>query len=506
MSLRNPDQPPVLLPSSASEDERLDKAPYDNALPNASRPRHPSSPKLSSAESQTPSQYEAALAPLDTTSTAPVQTQAFTASPTTPMSAGLRIRTDHLAEKSSNIQEEKKDKGINNGGAAEQTVYNAGLPVRSSSIRSVYGSRPQRTDSLSPGSVISSPGVGPLVDMTPLPSPISLWGSPKIWRTSTIEDETDSSGSVNANVVRGSSEDSPQFTQFARIPSKKRKVPILATVPSIQEAHSYNVGLPTHVQKRSISDYVPVGLPIPNPRNVVASTSEASNIEQATSPPSDVMHREHYLAIERGLAIPKPPTPPDSNCESENLDQTVQTKDARPLVTSEAMVYEARTLRQGQMRRWQTLRKLGKGEFSTVYLATSERFDLANQDDFESKEIEIKPNSLVAVKVAEHGPAGGADEQKVETSIRREVDLMKSIDHPSLVHLMAVSEHDRQTIIVENYCAGGDLFDLASQNLQLLTPSLIRRLFSELVAAVRYLHLQYIVHRDIKLESRSRFS
>jgi len=130
-------------------------------------------------------------------------------------------------------------------------------------------------------------------------------------------------------------------------------------------------------------------------------------------------------------------------------------------------------------------------------LATSDNIS----SDTELVEFALNPKHLVAVKIVEHGPAGGADEARVETSLKREVDILRAIDHPSLIHLKAFGCDDTQALLVLNYCPGGDLFDVASQHQSYLTPPVVQRIFAELVDAVLYLHGQGVVHRDIKLEN-----
>ena len=384
---------------------------------------------------------------------------------------------------------------ITTADASQPTVFNSGLPVRSSSIRSVLGSRTQRSDSLSPASAISSPGVGPLVEMTPLPSPVSAWGIPGYERNSIDIDQD-----LDAAVAGQTRDSPPEPISFARTSPKKKRIP-----ENVEQI--YNVNAAAHVRNRSISEYVPEGMQIPRIRNIIVSTSGAPSLGQSSfSPPEDDhMHREQYLAVQRGLAIqiPQPPTPPDSNRGRDGDDIESSPTAPGPLEEASPPIYEAHMVHGTESRKWRALRQLGKGTFSTVMLATSEELpDTGSSLHQANVEDRLSPKSLVAVKICEQGPAGGADEKKIETSIKREIEIMKSINHPSLVHLKASRACERQTFLVLNYCAGGDLFELANMELDILTPSLIRRMFSELVGAVRYLHEQFIVHRDIKLESK----
>ncbi|KAL9029262.1 MAG: hypothetical protein Q9196_002483 [Gyalolechia fulgens] len=326
-------------------------------------------------------------------------------------------------------------------------------------------------------------------------------GSPAPWKTAFDLNEEAPASSLIVGVPEADGENGGSIP-FSRGSPKKHRIPLRI------DSEVMKINAASHARNRSLSDYVPEGLPVPRPRNIIASGAVAPMSATPRSPDEQPMHREIYLAVQRGLAlpIPKPPTPPRSDRSDRPLEKSaiVERRSLSPpvQVDSSALTYSARILRTGEVKSWRAVRQLGKGTFSTVMLATSQDArSAAFSGQGPADESCLEPKSLVAVKICEQGPAGGADEHKVELSLKRELEIMKSIHHPSLVHLKAVSIEDRRVLLILNYCPGGDLFELACLKLHLLVPSLIRRIFAELAAAVRYLHDMYIVHRDIKLEN-----
>lgn len=135
------------------------------------------------------------------------------------------------------------------------------------------------------------------------------------------------------------------------------------------------------------------------------------------------------------------------------------------------------------------IRNIGSGTFSAVFLAAALQQGLGNREQ------------PVALKVIELTAVGGISRNRIERSLRREVDILQKISHPSIVQLLAFSNDDFGTILVLNYCAGGDLFDFSRYASIDIRPAIIQRIFAELCDSLLYLHEHNIVHRDVKLEN-----
>jgi len=431
-----------------------------------------------------------------------------------PALAGLTIQTD-LDTPGSTILEQTKDTpsisetpvpARHSNSLASPPAYN--LPARGSSLRSNL-STASISSSLSPGSANSalpSPYLATMSDLTPLPSPLvgheAPWKrtrprTPGHSRNASLEEQTPTNALSPTLASPGT-------------PSKRKKGYGSLVSTAVETSMAINTGAAQtnrkqgrhHSRNRSISDFQPEQLHNVRQRHVTIGASDAPGFEAAEYR----MQREAYLAAQRGLTqdsrAPKQvPSPPPSNTSVAESDEPEEDTDT---IALDANGEPAKYLHihcgiNNRKRKFRELRQLGQGTFSKVVLATNERI-LENPAPANIEE-QLDPARLVAVKIVEHGPAGGADKERIDTSLRREVEMLKNISHPSLVHLKACEYQESRTLLVLTYCSGCDLFEVASSQREVLTAPMVQRMFAELVSAVRYLHTNWIVHRDIKLEN-----
>lgn len=103
----------------------------------------------------------------------------------------------------------------------------------------------------------------------------------------------------------------------------------------------------------------------------------------------------------------------------------------------------------------------------------------------------------VAIKLTRRETPGG--NWKRLQKIFREIQILRQLDHSNIVRLHEFVETDRHIGIILEYASGGELFDYILHHRYLKDGS-ARKLFSQLISGVGYLHKKGIVHRDLQLK------
>lgn len=134
-------------------------------------------------------------------------------------------------------------------------------------------------------------------------------------------------------------------------------------------------------------------------------------------------------------------------------------------------------VRETLSRRYTILGKLGEGAYGTVWKA------------------QHKPSGqLRAIKTLTKGEMPEAQ----ELQMKREVGLLRKLDHPNIIQIHEVIEDADSFHIITEYCGGGDLMSRTADRVGETT---IAGYMLQILSAVAYCHKRHIVHRDLKPEN-----
>jgi len=122
--------------------------------------------------------------------------------------------------------------------------------------------------------------------------------------------------------------------------------------------------------------------------------------------------------------------------------------------------------------------EIGRGGFSVVVEATC-------REDGEKYAVKIVEKTLIQ------------DEIKL---LRREIEIMKQVEHENILKLIEIFEDDDKVYIVMELVDGSELFDRIVNKGYYSEKSTVH-IVKQILKAVRYLHSKNIAHRDLKPEN-----
>lgn len=122
------------------------------------------------------------------------------------------------------------------------------------------------------------------------------------------------------------------------------------------------------------------------------------------------------------------------------------------------------------------LAEIGRGGMGIVYKAR-----------------QSKLNRIVALKMLLGGPGAGA---KAVSRFRAEADAVAQLQHPYIVQIFDIIEHDGQLYLALEYLSGGNLAKRTAGVPQ--PPELAADYLRKLAQAMQFAHDRGIIHRDLK--------
>ena len=132
------------------------------------------------------------------------------------------------------------------------------------------------------------------------------------------------------------------------------------------------------------------------------------------------------------------------------------------------------------------IKPLGKGAFGEVYLTSKQGTSIK----YATKKIE-KSRYL--------------SNSKAKKYLDNEIAILKDINHPNIVKLIEIKENSKYCFIVTEFCNGGSLSNCLEkyqdENDKAFPEEIVQYLMRQIMDAMRYLHKNKILHRDLKLDN-----
>jgi len=150
---------------------------------------------------------------------------------------------------------------------------------------------------------------------------------------------------------------------------------------------------------------------------------------------------------------------------------------------------------------YELLKDLNSGSFGTVALCRRKADGNRSIERTPSRTNlqRVKSESVFAMKALDYMRHNGRLrlDEATRNELRHEIDVLRKVDHPSIVHLREAFWEPTRLVLVMEYCEGRELAEFCGQ----LTESKVYRATEQILRAVSYLHARRVLHRDLKLEN-----
>ena len=131
------------------------------------------------------------------------------------------------------------------------------------------------------------------------------------------------------------------------------------------------------------------------------------------------------------------------------------------------------------------LKLLGKGSFGEVYLTSKKGH-----------------SQLYATKKI---PKKIADSEKVRKYFQNEINILQIIHHKNIMNLVEIKQTQNNYYLVCELCNGGSLTECLDKYRKMyrkpFSEEIVQYLMRQIVDAIKYLHSNHIIHRDLKLDN-----